>query len=123
MIWSCEEPKRIRIPEQREEDLGGKVRTRWREWMKLSMRREVWRVVKQGIWLSWTEEGPPKFEMRNRKMKEEEEKVIEKEIRSLKRQRVLRTVEERKDQCVLPGAIGEREGEKRMVGDFKRLNE
>jgi hypothetical protein len=119
----CEEPYGVIIyPEQKEEELGGKVKTRWREWRTVEMRREVWRIVKEGIWLKWVEEAP-EFEIQNRRMTEEEEKVVTEEIKNLKKQRVLRVVEEERGQCVSPLSIGEREGEKRAVVDFKKMNE
>lgn len=86
------------------------------------MRREAWRIVEKGIWLTWTGEVP-RFERKNRSFTEEEFRVVKEEIRSLLKQGVLKEVQEREDQCVNSISIGEREGDKRAVIDLAKLNE
>lgn len=92
-----------------------------KEWGKMKVKRKVWRLIKEGMWLMWKGEIP-RFEKRNRVMKEDEMKVVEEEIENWKKQGVVKGVKEEEGQCVSPFAIGEREGEKRAVIDFTEIN-
>ncbi|MFO0453080.1 MAG: reverse transcriptase domain-containing protein, partial [Pseudomonadota bacterium] len=103
------------------EELGGKIRKEKEKWRGIKMKREVWRVVKEGMWLRW-KERETYVDMKNRKMKEEEEKIVEKEMKQLLKQGVLEETEEERKQCVAPIAVAKRGKEQRMVIDFTELN-